>query len=477
MNISSDPDYLAAEIDIPRPSLAREKLLEEVRRKLETGQKGLNLVIIGHVDAGKSTLMGRLLYELGELDEKARRDNERGSERAGKASFKWAWALDESAEERERGVTMDIATTHIRTPSLLITLLDAPGHADFVPNMISGASQADAALLVVDASPNSFEAGFERAGQTREHLVLVRALGVSQLVIAVNKIDLAIDAESRYNEIVSTLSPFLVQSGFQLPRVAFVPLSGIEGINLIDKSSALPWYDGPTLLSALDALKPPARPYTLPLRLPLSNVFRGQTAMASGIGVSGRIASGVVQVGDRLRILPGDESAVVRLIEQDDDSAPWAAAGSTVTLYLAGVDQIHLDIGSVLCPPDAPVPLALAFTAQIIVFDLQLPLTQGASVELFHHSRDVPVTLSKLLATLDRATNAVVKRDPRVLTKGQSARVQITLRTGTISGPGERVAPVPLETFTVNKDMGRILLRRGGETVAAGIVTELLTLA
>ncbi|KZO92176.1 EF Tu GTP binding domain-containing protein [Calocera viscosa TUFC12733] len=421
--------------------------------------------------------MGRLLYELGELDEKSRRDNERGSERAGKASFKWAWALDESAEERERGVTMDIATTHIRTPSLLITLLDAPGHADFVPNMISGAAQADAALLVVDASPNSFEAGFDRAGQTREHLVLVRALGVSQLVIAVNKIDLAIDAEARYNEIVSTLTPFLLQTGFQTARIAFVPLSGMDGVNLIEAPASLPWYTGPTLLSALDALKPPQRPYTLPLRLPLSNVFRGQTALASGVGVSGRIASGVVQVGDRLRILPGDESAVVRLIEQDDSTVPWAAAGSTVTLYLAGVDPIHLDIGSVLCPPNALVPLVLSFTAQIIVFDIRLPLTSGASVELFHHSRDVPVTLSKLLCTLDRASGAILKHNPRVLTKGQSARVHITLRTSTISGPGERVAPVPLEPFGVNKDMGRVLLRRGGETVAAGVVTELLTLA
>ncbi|EJT97710.1 EF Tu GTP binding domain-containing protein [Dacryopinax primogenitus] len=416
--------------------------------------------------------MGRLMYELGEMDEKIRRENERGSERAGKASFKWAWALDESAEERERGVTMDVATTHIRTPSLLITLLDAPGHADFVPNMISGAAQADAALLVVDAAPNSFEAGFERAGQTREHLVLVRALGVSQVVIAVNKIDLqAIDQESRYDEIVSTLSPFLVQSGFQLQRTVFVPLSGMEGLNLTETS--LPWYTGPTLLDALDALKPPQRPYTLPLRIPLANVFKGQTAMASGVGVSGTVASGVVQVGDRVRILPGDESAVVRLIEQDESSLPWAAAGSTVTLYLAGVDPIHLDIGSVLCPPDALVPLTTTFTAQIIVFDIQLPLTSGASVELFHHSRDVPCTLT-LLSTLDRTTGTVLKRNPRVLTRGQSARVQVSLREGTISGAGERVAPVPLETFTVNKDMGRILLRRGGETVAAGIVLDLL---
>jgi len=224
-----------------------------------------------------------------------------------------------------------------------------------------------------------------------------------------------------------------------------------------------------------DALKPPPRPYTLPLRLPLSNVFKGQTALASGVGVTGRIASGVVQVGERVRILPGDESAVVRVIEQDDEGVSWAAAGSTVTLYLAAIDQIHLDIGSVLCPPTDLIPLVTSFTAQIIVFDIQLPITVGASVELFHHSRDVPVTLTKLLATLDRTTGTVIKENPRVLPKGSSARVRIAIRSSTISGPGGRAMPIPIETFNANKDMGRILLRRGGETIAAGIVTELFS--
>lgn len=461
----------------PKMSFAREKLMEEAKRVIEADnentKKGVSLVVIGHVDAGKSTLMGRLLYELGRLDEKARIANERGSNKAGKGSFSWAWGLDGTTEERERGITMDIALQSLTTPHRQITILDAPGHKDFIPNMISGASQADCALLVIDSATGEFEAGFDRGGQTREHLLLVRSLGVSQVIVAINKLDQVNWDSGRYEEICSLLRPFLLQSGFHPAKTKYVPVSAMQGVNLVGCHGSSPlrkWYKGPTLGDLLDLLNPPTRDIGGPLRIPISNVFKNQGS--AGTAVSGRLCSGVVQVGERLRILPGDETAIVRSIEVEEQNVPWVAAGSNATLYLTAVDPINLSIGNVLCSTTDLPPLVTVFTARVIVFDIQLPITAGTSVELFHHSRDVPATISKLISTIDRASGKVLKSNPRVLTKSTSAEVQIMLRSGTLSGPLSIARPIPLETFAANKDMGRILIRRGGETIAAGIVID-----
>ncbi|PCH41328.1 hypothetical protein WOLCODRAFT_137327 [Wolfiporia cocos MD-104 SS10] len=480
LNLTAKEDAPVEE-EPPKPTIALEKLLEEVRKEMDTQERSekrsLSLVVIGHVDAGKSTLMGRLLYELGRVEEKKRMANERGSSKIGKSSFSWAWELDGTTEERERGITMDIALQSLSTPHREITILDAPGHKDFIPNMISGASQADSALLVVDSATGEFEAGFERGGQTREHLLLVRSLGVSQVIVAVNKLDQVQWEKSRYEEICSTLKPFLVQSGFQSSKTRFVPIGAMAGVNLSSRDSpesgALKqWYKGPTLVDLLDTLEPPSRDIMAPLRFPISNVFKEQGA---GIGVAGRVCGGVVQVGERLRILPGDGTAVVKSISNDDHSLPWAADGSNVILYLTSVDPVHLSIGSVMCRPDNLIPLATAFTARIITFDIDIPVIAGASVELYHHSRDVPASISKLVSTLDRATGAVVKKNPRVLAKTTSAEVQITLRNTSMSGPSAQAPIIPLESFSNNKDMGRILIRRSGETIGAGVVLSLLS--
>ncbi|KAJ7507450.1 P-loop containing nucleoside triphosphate hydrolase protein [Mycena galericulata] len=411
--------------------------------------------------------MGRLLYELGRVDDRTRAANERNSTKAGKSSFSWAWGLDGTAEERERGITMDVALQSFSTPQRRITVLDAPGHKEFIPNMISGASQADCALLVVDASTGEFEAGFERGGQTREHLILARSLGVAQVIVAVNKLDQVQWEKDRYEEICTLLRPFLVQSGFHPSKTKFVPVGAMLGVNLAmcegdDSKQLIEWYKGPTLVDLLDHLEPPSRDITSPARIPISNIFKGQ---GSGTSVSGRLLSGVVQVGERLRILPGDETAVVKSIEVEDENVPWAAAGSNLTLALVSVDPIQLTVGSVLSPLTDPVPLATVFTARIIIFDIQVPIISGAMVELFHHSRDVPATISKLIASLDRTSGKVVKSNPRVLAKASSAEVQVTLRaTGS-----SNARPIPLEPYAVNKAMGRILIRREGETIAAGM--------
>ncbi|KAJ1311279.1 hypothetical protein OPQ81_009777 [Rhizoctonia solani] len=493
LNIVKAEDLQPPEEAPPKITIARERVLEEARKEAtsgdEDGRKRLSLVVIGHVDAGKSTLMGRLLYECGQVEEKRRKEHERASEKAGKASFSWAWELDAGAEERERlviyitldamsslssgGITMDIAQSVLPTEHRIISILDAPGHKDFVPNMISGASQADCALLVVDATTGAFEKGFEGGGQTREHIGVVRSLGVRNIVVAVNKMDTVDYKKSRFDEIQATLISFLVQAGFNTSRVAFVPCAGVSGVNLTksEEPALQSWWDGKPIVDYLDQLEPPVRDFDTPLRVPISNVFKGVTS--SGIGVSGRISGGIVQVGEKVRIVPGDETAVIKSIEKDDVNVQWAAAGSNVTMYLANIDPIHLSIGSVLCSLSDVVPLASSFNAQIIVFDIQLPIIGGSSVELFHHSREVPASVSKLIEIVDRATGAVIKRNPRVLPKSSSAKVTISLRAA--SGPSARPTSIPLEPFSTNKEMGRILLRRGGETIAAGIVTEIFS--
>ncbi|KAJ2933483.1 hypothetical protein H1R20_g3626, partial [Candolleomyces eurysporus] len=370
---------------------------------------------------------------------------------------------------------MDIAMQILTTPHRQITVLDAPGHKDFIPNMISGASQADCALLVIDSAVGEFESGFERGGQTREHLLLVRSLGVSQVIVAVNKLDQVDWSKARYDEIVGLIKPFLLQSGFHPSKTSFVPVGAYDGINLLSltepgATGLKAWYSGPTLVDLLDKLEPPARDVDSPLRIPIANVFKGQ---GQGAAVSGRILSGVVQVGEKLRVLPGDESGIVKSIEVEEENVSWAAAGSNVNIQLTAIDPVNLIVGSVLCPPTDLVPLATSFIARVIVFDIQVPITAGSSIEVYHHSRDVPATTAKLLATLDRSNGKVIKANPRVVAKGASAELQLTLRSTAVSGAQSVVRGIPMEPFSVNKDMGRILIRRGGETIAAGIVLEI----
>ncbi|GAA6051069.1 hypothetical protein JCM3770_005483 [Rhodotorula araucariae] len=454
----------------PVVSVAKEKILEEVRAKEKDQKPVLSLVVVGHVDAGKSTLMGRVLHELGATSDKEIFNYQRQSEKIGKGSFAYAWTFDALEEERERGVTIDVAIDSFETPRRRFTLIDAPGHRDFIPNMISGAAQADAAVLVVDGSNGGFEKGFEGGGQTREHAVLVRSLGVQQLVVAVNKLDTVGWSQKRFEAIRDALQPFLTQTGFSPNKVAYVPVGAMSGENLTQRvnESLKAWYDGRSLVDELDALDVPARALDAPLRIPVSNVFKGQSATASGLAVSGRIESGIVQVGEKLAALPGDEAGVVRALEVEGELVPYALAGSNVTVFLAGIEANQLSVGSVLCPPSHPVPVVSAFTAQIIVFEPAYPITAGYAGELFHHSRDIPATIVALDAVLDKTTGAVARANPRMLTKGVSARIRVQLRAGAGAGG------IPLEPFGANKGMGRVLFRRNGETVAAGIVLEVL---
>ncbi|KAA0707241.1 HBS1-like protein ERFS [Triplophysa tibetana] len=333
-------------------SAGKSKRQLDIRAELEKRQGGkplLNLVVIGHVDAGKSTLMGHVLYLLGNVNKRTMHKYEQESKKAGKASFAYAWVLDETGEERDRGVTMDVGMTKFETNSKVVTLMDAPGHKDFIPNMITGAAQADVAALVVDASRGEFEAGFEAGGQTREHGLLVRSLGVTQLAVAVNKMDQVNWQQERFKEIVSKLGHFLKQAGFKDSDVFYIPTSGLSGENLTTKSKVpelTSWYTGPCLLEQIDAFKPPQRSVEKPFRLCVSDVFKD---LGSGFCVTGKIEAGFVQTGDKILAMPPNETCTVKGITLHDEPLDWAAAGDHVSLTVTGIDiiKIILDVYSV----------------------------------------------------------------------------------------------------------------------------------
>ncbi|KAJ3259891.1 hypothetical protein HDU77_001611 [Chytriomyces hyalinus] len=453
----------------PQPSVAKGKRInvvqEYAKRNLE--KSSLNLVVVGHVDAGKSTLMGHLLYLLGEVNERTMKKYERDAEKMKKGSFCFAWVLDETEEERSRGVTIDVGMSYFETQLHRFTILDAPGHRDFVPNMISGASQADVALLVIDSGTGEFEVGFELGGQTREHALLVRSLGVAQLVIAVNKLDTMHWSESRFYEIKEKLTFFLLGAGFKKDKLTFVPCSGFTGENMIECKSQelLAWYEGPTLRECLDALQPPVRPLEKPFRLPVTDYFKGGSTAGGGgsLSVSGRIEAGTLQIGDAVTIMPLGEHGVVKAIESNNEAIKWAVAGDNVVITLNGIDVQQISIGNVLCAPQSLVPVADVFQVKIVTFDIAIPLTLGVPIVLHHQSASTPGIISKLVSILNKATGEVIKKNPRALPKNVTAIVDIKLDK-----------PICVELAKESRELGRVMIRSGSTVVAAGIVTEIV---
>ncbi|KAF9341803.1 HBS1-like protein, partial [Linnemannia elongata] len=437
---------------ISTPSKASTKIGKRIDvvteyQKRVAEKESLNLVVIGHVDAGKSTLMGHLLYLQGEVTEKTIRKHERDAQKIGKASFAFAWVLDETGEERARGITMDVG--------------------------------ADVAILVVDATTGEFESGFDANGQTKEHALLARSLGVQQLVVAVNKLDVVGWSEARFQEIVAKLEQFLVKdASFKKSSLIFVPCSGFTGENLVRRSKpgqicngsavsdapvdplvasvveTFAWYKGPTLIQTIDKLDAPTRAVEKPFRMSVTDVFKG----TGGVSAAGRLEAGHIQIGEAIMVMPGSEMAVVKNMEVNDEPTRWAAAGDSVLLTLSGIDILQVSTGSVLCARDAPIPVTTHFAAQIVVFDVKIPITVGFPIIMHHQSHNEPGVISKLVATIDKGTGEVVK-------KNTTAMVEIRLNGRAI----------PLETFKDSKELGRVMLRKGGETVAAGIVTKILS--
>ncbi|XP_070317532.1 HBS1-like protein isoform X2 [Odocoileus virginianus] len=451
----------------PTPVKKSSKLRQQIDIKAELekrqgGKQLLNLVVIGHVDAGKSTLMGHLLYLLGDVNKRTMHKYEQESKKAGKASFAYAWVLDETGEERERGVTMDVGMTKFETKTKVITLMDAPGHKDFIPNMITGAAQADVAVLVVDASRGEFEAGFETGGQTREHGLLVRSLGVTQLAVAVNKMDQVNWQQERFQEITGKLGHFLKQAGFKESDVAFIPTSGLSGENLITRSQSselTKWYKGLCLLEQIDSFKPPQRSIDKPFRFCVSDVFKDQ---GSGFCVTGKIEAGYIQTGDRLLAMPPNETCTAKGITLHDEPVDWAAAGDHVSLTLVGMDIIKINVGCIFCVPKEPIKVCTRFRARILIFNIEIPITKGFPVLLHYQTVSEPAVIKRLISVLSKSTGEVTKKKPKLLTKGQNALVELQTQR-----------PVALELYKDFKELGRFMLRYSGSTIAAGVVTEI----
>ncbi|EIE22483.1 hypothetical protein COCSUDRAFT_47906 [Coccomyxa subellipsoidea C-169] len=453
----------------PDSDLARACDEASAREGVEAnGKSRLHLVVLGHVDAGKSTLMGRLLHELGHISQKTVHKAQRDATAAGKGSFAWAWLLDERAEERSRGVTVDVASTFFETPKHLVRLLDAPGHRDFVPNMIAGAAQADAALLLVDGSVGGFEAGFDAGGgmgggQTREHAQLARSLGIEQLAVVISKLDTCAFSQERFEQVKGALLPFLRTSGFRESQVQWLPAVGPSGQNLTDhptEPALSSWWRGPSVVAAIDAFRPAARALERSLRMPIADVFKG---LRGGLAVGGKLEGGALKVGTRVLVQPGGHQAMVRSVEMDGQAAALARAGDTADVVLAGVDATALAVGAVVCHPDWPVPVAGRLEARIVVLDLPLPILKGRQVSVHVHTAQESGQISRLVSVLNPKTGEVTKARPRALTKGQTAVVEISV-----------ARPMCVELYTDYRALGRIALRDGGHTIAVGIIVSLL---
>lgn len=435
-------------------------ILKIYKDKRGNSKEQLHLIVVGHVDAGKSTLLGRLLCDLGQVPSRLIHKYQQESKKIGKQSFAYAWVLDETGEERERGITMDIGHSKFETKTKSITLLDAPGHKDFIPNMITGATQADVALLVVDATRGEFETGFDSGGQTREHALLLRSLGISQLAVIVNKLDTVDWSKERFDEIVSKISIFLKQAGFK-DNVIFVPCSGLSGENILTKpkESLSNWYKGPTLVDVIDNFKCPERHMNKPFRFSINDIFKGT---GSGFCVSGHVETGMISLGDKILILPRNETAVIKSLQIDEISITNAFAGDQVSLTLSGIDQQNVGIGDIICNPQNPVPVTLCFQAHIVVFTVKVPIIKGLPIVIHQQSLVQPGVITKLIAQLHRTTSEMIKKKPRCLPKNSSAIIEITMQN-----------PICMELYKDIKQLGRVMLRVEGTTIAAGLVTKI----
>lgn len=357
---------------------------------------------------------------------------------------------------------MDVGSSRIVTKSKIITLLDAPGHKDFIPNMISGATQADVALLVIDATRGEFESGFESGGQTREHAILVRSLGVNQLGVVINKLDTVNWSEDRFNEILGKLKTFLKQAGYKESDVTYIPCSGLTGENLT-KPAAEPqlinWYKGPYLLEVIENFKIPERAVDRPFRMSVSDLYKGT---GSGVCVNGRIDTGILCVNDKVLVGPNREQAQVKSIYIDEIPQNNAFSGDQVSVTLTGMDQNNVNVGHLVYDPQFPVPVATKFQARVLVFNVKVPITIGFPVILHYQSLVEPATITKLTAQIHKGTGEVLKKRPRFVENNSCALLEI-----------ETTKPICVEKYGDFKELGRFMLRVGGVTIAAGVITKI----
>ena len=421
----------------------------------------LNLVIMGHVDHGKSTTMGHTLYLAGVVDDRTIKAFEEEAKKMGKEAFKFAWVLDNLKEERERGLTIDLRFLKFETKRYYFTVIDAPGHRDFVKNMITGASQADGAVLFVSAKRGEFEAGIGPGGQTREHGFLAFTLGVRQLVVAVNKMDDATVnwSEERYSEIKNEVSRMLKMVGYKVEKIPFVPTSGWTGDNLVKPSGKMPWYKGPTLMDALDTFELSPKPLDKPLRVPVQDVYS-----ITGVGTVpvGRVETGVLKENDMVVFMPANKQAEVKSLEMHHTRIPRAEPGDNIGFNVRGVAKTDLRRGDVAGPVNNPPAVANEFVGQIIVIYHPTAIAAGYTPVLHYHTGQVACRFTELVRKIDPRSGQVVEEKPTFLKTGDAALVRM-----------EPLHPIAIESYTDFPELGRFAVRDMGTTIAAGVVKEI----
>jgi len=421
----------------------------------------LNLVVVGHVDHGKSTTMGHFLVEMGAIDPRVIEGYAKESEKFGAGdTFKYAWVLDRLKDERERGVTIDLAFQKFETKKYYYTLIDAPGHRDFVKNMITGASQADVAIIVLSAKPGETEVGLGFGGQTREHAFLLRTLGVTQVIPVINKMDdpTVKYSEERYKAVRADFEKLLKMVGYDVTKLPFIPVSGWVGDNLTTRSPNMPWYKGPTLLEALDMVTEPPKPIDKPFRLPVQDVYS-----ITGVGTVpvGRVETGVVKVGDKVIIAPVNLTAEVKSIEMHHTPIEKAIPGDNIGINLRGVSKQDIKRGYVIGPADNPPTVAKEFIAQVIIIYHPSAISAGYTPVLHAHTAQVATTFKELIAKIDPRSGQVVEEKPKSLKTGDSALVRLA-----------PLRPLCIEPYSVIPQLGRFAIRDMGTTIGAGIVKE-----
>jgi len=423
----------------------------------------INIVVIGHVDSGKSTTTGHLIYKCGGIDKRTIDKFEKESADSGKGSFKYAWVLDKLKAERERGITIDIALWKFESPKYYFTIIDAPGHRDFIKNMITGTSQADVAVLVVAAGTGEFEAGISKEGQTREHALLAYTLGVKQMVCAVNKMDQAQSegqakwSEARYNEIKSEVSLYLKKVGYNPEKVPFVPLSGWHGDNMLEPSDNMSWYKGPTLLAALDQSEAPSRPVAKPLRLPLQDVYK-----IGGIGTVpvGRVETGVLKPGMTVNFAPVQLTSEVKSVEMHHESLQEAVPGDNVGFNIKGISVKEIRRGMVASDAkNDPAKECSTFFAQVIILNHPGEIRNGYTPVLDCHTAHIACKFAEIESKLDRRTGKVQEELPKFVKSGDAALCHLV--------PTKAMC---VESFTDYAPLGRFAVRDMRQTVAVGVI-------
>lgn len=421
----------------------------------------LNLVVIGHVDHGKSTTIGHLFYVTKAIDERTIKRYEDEAKEIGKSTFKFAWVLDKFREERERGLTIDLSFWKFETAKHFYTVIDAPGHRDFIKNMITGTSQADGAILFISAKRGEYESGIGPGGQTREHAFLARTLGVSQLVVAVNKMDdTTVDwSQERYDEVKNGASDLLRMTGYNVSNISFIPTSGWTGDNLAVKSTNMPWYKGPTLVQALDAFKVPPKPVDKPLRVPIQDVY---TITGVGTVPVGRVETGIMKEGQQVVVMPSGASGEIRTIETHHVTIPEAGPGDNIGFSVKGIAKTDIRRGDVLGTTSAPPTIVKEFIGQIIVIHHPTAVAAGYTPVLHAHTVTMATTFTELIQKLDPRTGQVVEEKPAFLKTGDGALVRF-----------RPLRPIVLEAYSEIAPLGRFAVRDMGTTVAAGVVKEI----